>query len=126
MKKGDYIVILIILLIAGVVFTYTNKKNIEMHDEYALEVEINVDGEEYATYSLMEDKILDIKTEYGTNTISIKNGEVKMKSSDCDDHICEHMKAISRPGENIICLPHRLVITIVGEDSDNEVDVVIH
>ena len=45
-----------------------------------------------------------------------------MKSSDCDDHICEHMKAISRPGENIICLPHRLVITIVGEYTDNEVD----
>lgn len=59
------------------------------------------------------------------NLISVANGIVVVEAADCKDQICVRHKAISSKGESIICLPHRLVVEIVGnpnvavDDSDS-------
>lgn len=124
MKKGDYIVIFIILLIAGFTFLYTNKKNISEKNNYKY-VLIEVNGKEYKRLPLEGNNKIKIKTKYGNNTVEIKDGKVKMAESDCKDKICIHMKSISIPGQSIICLPNRIVVSI-EQEGEKEVDVVIH
>lgn len=53
------------------------------------------------------------------NLLSVSDGEVRMEAADCRDQICVHHSPISSGGESIICLPHRLVVEIVG-GSDKE------
>ena len=48
-----------------------------------------------------------------------------MKDANCPDKICEGHQKISYKGETIVCLPHKVVIEIVTDDSENELDVVV-
>ncbi|MDE5933686.1 MAG: NusG domain II-containing protein [Lachnospiraceae bacterium] len=59
------------------------------------------------------------------NLFSCENGEVRMIQSSCPDLICVHHKPVSGTGENIICLPHELVIEIMGAQ-ENELDGVVY
>lgn len=59
------------------------------------------------------------------NLFACENGEIRMLQSSCPDLICVHHAAVSRTGENIVCLPHKLVIEIVGAQ-ENELDGVVY
>lgn len=56
------------------------------------------------------------------NLLSVSGGEVRMEAADCRDQICVHHRPISASGESIICLPHRLVVEIVGETDEETLD----
>jgi hypothetical protein len=57
------------------------------------------------------------------NLLSIVEGRVTMQAADCRDQICVHHIPISGSNESIICLPHKLVITVTGEqDEDTALD----
>lgn len=62
-------------------------------------------------------------TEY--NVFICGNNEIRMLQSSCPDKICVHHSAISNTGENIICLPHQLVIEIKG-GKENDLDGVAY
>ncbi len=47
-----------------------------------------------------------------------------METARCPDQICVRHKAISRNGENIICLPYKIVVSI-EEGEDTDVDAVV-
>lgn len=49
------------------------------------------------------------------NLFSITGDDVRMEAADCRDQICVHHNVISAVGESIICLPHRIVITVAGD-----------
>ena len=51
------------------------------------------------------------------NLISVTDGMILVEEADCKDQICVRHKAISSRGESIICLPHRLVVEIVGGEN---------
>lgn len=60
------------------------------------------------------------------NLLSISEGMVTMQAADCRDQICVHHIPISGSNESIICLPHKLVITVSGEqDGDTVLDGVV-
>lgn len=59
------------------------------------------------------------------NVILYQNGEVRMIESSCPDQICVHHSTVSATGENIICLPHKIVIEIVS-DEEHELDGVVY
>ena len=46
-----------------------------------------------------------------------------MESSDCHNQVCVNHKPISRSGESIICLPHKVVVQIEG-GKEADVDAV--
>ena len=56
----------------------------------------------------------------GYNLISVTGGKIVVESADCKDQICVRHKSVSSKGESIICLPHRLVVEIVGDDIPDE------
>jgi hypothetical protein len=92
--------------------------------EAGSEVKITVDGEEYGTYSLYEDKTVSICDESGevTNTLVISGGKADMTEADCPDKLCVKQKAISAENENIVCLPNRVVVTVTGSQDEDALD----
>ena len=63
----------------------------------------------------------EIKTENGTNTITVGEGSIWVSVADCSNQTCVHAGKISHAGQTVICAPHKLVIKIVGETSADAV-----
>ena len=79
-------------------------------------VTVSVDGKHYGTYPLHTDLTLSVRTgENGEeeNLLVIRDGKAYVESATCPDGICADHKPISREGESIVCLPHKVVITVV-------------
>ncbi len=77
-------------------------------------VSITVDGDLYGTYSLDEDRIVEIND---TNRLEIRGGYARMEWADCPDQVCVNHQGISRDGESIICLPNQVVVSIENGES---------
>ncbi len=122
MKKGDYIVIILVIFSSFFIFAKIKNENKTKGDVVA----VYVDSEKVAEYNLKahDGEIIDINSKYGKNKIKIEKGKVKMVESDCEDKVCLHMGEISANNETIICLPNRLLVKIESETS-NEVDVIL-
>lgn len=111
-KKKDLFLI-IIIMITSVFFIITSviKKGTSPNT-----VKITISGLEYASYSLYNDREVEISNGYGNNKIVINNGMVFISEADCPDKYCVKHKPISKSGESVICLPHKLVVEITGEN----------
>lgn len=114
MKKGDFILIIITLLFFAMLFLPKVGGNI---------VKVSVNGELYKEASLDENCEIKVKSEFGENTVVIKDGEVFVKNADCPDKLCE--KAKLGKAKSIVCLPNRLTVTLENKKTEEEIDVVI-
>ena len=86
-------------------------------------VTATVDGVTYGTYSLSVDTVVDIQTGDGQlNRLVIQDGKAYVETATCPDGICASHRFISRRGESIVCLPHKVVITVTdGQDDGPDV-----
>ncbi|MDR0839223.1 MAG: NusG domain II-containing protein [Oscillospiraceae bacterium] len=50
----------------------------------------------------------------GHNTITVERGRIRVSDADCPDLICVKQGWISNGVTPVVCLPHRLLIEIVG------------
>ena len=85
---------------------------------------ITVDGEKYGTYSLLEEQTITIGEGDTKNIIEIKGGKAYMKDASCPDQLCVDQNEISFDKESIICLPNKVVITVIS-DVESEVDGIV-
>ena len=76
-------------------------------------VVVTVDGAETARYALDGERTVTIGGA-DWNVLEIADGEASVLDANCGDHTCVNMGAISREGESIVCLPHKLTIHIEG------------
>ncbi len=113
--KRDVILIAALLLICIAAFLIINfvvKKD-------GITAVVKVDGN--IVYMLPLDKNASVTVEGyqgGSNTVVIENGTVYMKDADCPDKLCEKTGKISKNGETIVCLPHRVVVEIQGGEGN--------
>ena len=115
MKKKDIILIILLLVIAAAGMFAVKY----MQSGEGARVVISVDGSEYGSYPLSEDRVIPVDNSWGHNLVVIADGTVQMQEADCPDLICVKHAAISHNHETIICLPHKLVVEIQGgKDSD--------
>lgn len=82
-----------------------------------------VDGREIASYPLSEELQTVIGNGEETNTLVICEGKASVTEASCPDGICAEHRPISKVGETIVCLPHKVVIKVVSS-SENDVDIV--
>ena len=75
---------------------------------------ISVGGREYASYSLLEDRVSTIDQNGHINKITIKGGHISMTFSDCANQNCVRQGEISDPSQSIVCLPNKVVVEIQG------------
>ena len=86
---------------------------------------VSVDGKVIASYPLNVDRVEDIRTgEEGLNRLVIKDGKAYVETATCPDGICAAHKPISREGESIVCLPHKVVVTVRLSDGGDAPDIV--
>lgn len=81
---------------------------------------ITVDGQEYGTYDLSEDRIITINIKNNRNTLVVNDGCIYMSNADCPDKICVKAGKKSLGGDQIVCLPNRVIVSI--RSAYNEVD----
>ena len=87
-------------------------------------VQVEVNGTVTGTYSLSVDREVEILTgENGEerNLLVIKDGKATVTAATCPDGICTSHKPISREGESIVCLPHKVVVTVIGGEKAPDV-----
>ena len=108
-KVLDVIVVAVILICSLIV-------TLSLADDGAEYAVIYVNGNEYGRYSLDSDKkqIVDVSTEYGHNVVVIDKQKVFVTETDCMDKVEIAAGEISKPGQSLVCLPNRLVITVEG------------
>ncbi|MDO4983110.1 MAG: NusG domain II-containing protein [Eubacteriales bacterium] len=117
-NKAD-VILLIVLLLLGAGSIFASK----IIPTGADTVVISVDGEEYGRFPLAADRVIDVDTVFGHNTVTISGARVSVTESDCPNHDCEDFGVIAKAGQSIMCLPHRMLVRIDGE---TDVDAVIY
>ena len=109
LKKQDFILMLIVFLAAAVLFAGYRFRNRGKGEE----VVVYLGEEELVRFSLKEDTEYEITLKNGeSNRLMIKDGKADVTEASCPDQICVHQAAISQTGETIVCMPHKLVVTI--------------
>ena len=96
-----------------------------------LSVVVEIDGEEADRFPLMA--VMEEERTYTNNGITLtvagsaivqqdtETPGVRVTQSDCPTQDCVHTGQISRAGQSIVCLPARIVITLVGTNADYDV-----
>lgn len=118
--RNDLLLIVGLLLIAAAVLIY-----LFFFRPAGDRVEITIDGKLYKTFSLEEEVTETIYTgEEDCNTLVLRGGKAYMEYATCPDGICVDHSPIFREGESIVCLPNRVVVTVVTQ-GDNAPDIVV-
>ncbi|MFX3617313.1 MAG: NusG domain II-containing protein [Sporolactobacillus sp.] len=124
-KRWDIIIICLLVLLSFLplgVFSYVQAKHSANSD--ARVAVISVDSKKVRQVMLSGNTQIekfDIRGENGDlNTIEVRKDRIRIKSANCPDQICVRTGFISKPGETIVCLPHRLVIEIQSENNPPE------
>ncbi len=109
LKKADILLIAGILLAAVVLFC--TQWLLAPRGETVV---VSVNGEEIARYPLHTAVSVTLEGVGGQNRLVIENGTAHIEEADCPDKLCAQHTAISHVGDSIVCLPHRLTVTVIG------------
>lgn len=115
MKKMDFLLIVVVLIIAVIFYIF----GIKSYDTKNAEVVVYINGIENKRFSLDENIQFDIEQNGHKNILVISNGFADIIEADCPDKYCVNQKKISKVNEKIICLPNKVVIEIENGEISN-------
>ena len=111
LKKWELIVLL--ALIAGLALWALAPK------ASGAAVSVTVSGEKIGAYPLSVPGRYPLEGYGGyTLTLVVESGCAHVEDAACPDLICQNHAPVSRAGEQIICLPARIVIAVTGEEEE--------
>lgn len=88
-------------------------------------IEVKVDGEVIYRKDFQKEPIKKLfQTKYGINLIEIGPDYVVMLESNCPRQLAVKQGKIKSPGSSLICIPHHMTVTIVGDDED-KIDMMV-
>lgn len=111
----------IILGIGLIVIGFAMSFFLAFGQEDGAQVQVTVAGELYGIYDLNEGQTVSVRQGSKVNEIEIKDGQARMHAANCHNHDCIQEGAISRTGETIVCLPHKVVVEVIGGEEDFDV-----
>lgn len=122
MKRGDYKIIIGILIVVlgayGFVFykgLSTDDKILTISQDQEVLYEFKIDDSYSNTFKIESD------TKY--NLIHIEEGKVWVEEANCLNQVCVNHATIDSIGETIVCIPHKLILEIKGDK--NTIDIVV-
>lgn len=118
-KRKDFILFSILIIVCAAIFL-----GMFFLREEGNRIIVCQNGEELMELSLKDDRTYVFEDEGFMNELVIENGMAYMQDANCRDLVCVHHGPISKVNETITCLPHKLIIYVVGEDI-SEVDAVV-
>lgn len=74
---------------------------------------VSADGKE-TSYRLDEDREITLVSNGTEMTIVIEGGKIYVSESGCPDRVCVNTGKIDRPGQTIVCVPAKVMVTIPG------------
>lgn len=120
LKKYDYVIFALLAAVTAlsilIPFLFSRKYDEEL-------VVIEVDGKEYKTLPLHGNATIPVKIDNKYNFIEIIDSKVHIEDANCPDKLCVKDGFISKPGQVLVCLPHKVLVGIKGNNkTTNEVD----
>ena len=114
LKKRD-IILIVSLLVVGIIALVIWHFIYSVDGKYVtIEQRDNLIG----IYPLNVDKEIEIEHRGEVvNKIVIEDGYCYMEEAECPDHLCKKQGKVNKSGQTIVCLPNRVVVTVV--DSNN-------
>jgi len=128
-KRWDMIITFLLILaslLPVAIFTYVHAGKID--ENTIIVAVISVDHEVVDRIVLTDRVGVDVfdltPSEDDRNTIEVRDDRIRMKSATCSDQVCVNFGFISKPGETIVCLPHKVLIEIQTIDGGTD-DLII-
>lgn len=124
LKPWDIIIIASLFLLSftpAAVFAYQQNQH---SSEVTYQAVLKADGTQIKTFDLADGgekytyKYTDDDGDY--NLIEVDGDRIRMLKADCKDQLCVRQGWISKSGQTIVCLPHKLVIEIKASDGSEE------
>ena len=81
----------------------------------ASKVRIRTGDKIFATFSLNQDRTVQVAGPLGISQIIIQHGKVRFIESPCHNQYCVHQGWLSRAGQAAVCLPNRISVELLGE-----------
>lgn len=114
-RRNDYIVVIALILIP---LLFLLAFNAGRNNSAADSISIEVNNEPYGIYPLDVDKQIHIHDEKIDNVVVIENGKVFVSEANCRDQVCVFHSPISKQGEQIVCLPNKVVIEVISNEEN--------
>ena len=107
--RNDFFLVAALLLLGGVLALF-----LRLTRQTGGTVSVQIDGKAVMELPLSEDTQIVLGEGEHTNTLVIAGGKAQVVEASCPDRICVGQGAVQYAGESVVCLPHKLVITVQG------------
>lgn len=112
--KNDILLILALIVLTGAAYGI-----LRLTREPGNEAAVTVDGQLVLTVPLTREATVTVGENRGfRNVVEVSGGRVRVVDADCPDRLCVRQGWIRYSGESIVCLPHKLVVTVRGSEHD--------
>jgi hypothetical protein len=114
-KKGDLLVLSLILIVATVLFIQRAAPVIA--GSRTLRVELDGRLVEEVSFDLETSETIIVEMPAGEAQVQIDAGRVRvlpMSREVCPQGICSSVGWVERSGDVIVCMPNRLILTVLG------------
>ncbi|MDD2233601.1 MAG: NusG domain II-containing protein [Desulfitobacteriaceae bacterium] len=120
LKKGDIILILCILMIAGLIFIMNNFASAANNNNLIAEVVregnlikiIDLNKVKNPEYVIFDEGIKQV--------ILVEKGRIRFLESDCRDKFCVKGGWLTKTGAKAVCIPAKTIVTIVGDQKQTD------
>lgn len=109
-KRKEYIIIGLLLVIAGGFFAFNRYNSMKNADEIT-KIEVRYKDEVIKEIDFTVDGEYEIEVDLGHLHVEVKDGAYRVFDVDCPDKICEEVGWVKKGSEKlIVCLPNSIVL----------------
>ena len=124
MKKRDLLIAAVLLAFALAVMAL----NFLSAGEPGKSFTVTLDGREVLRATLSRDGEYPIRQPDGAvNVITVENGQVYVREANCRDGLCMRQGRTKTAAKTLVCLPHKLVVTVIKDETGvpDDLDIII-
>lgn len=116
MKKGDIVIIILVISLSLTLVSMNFLKN--RSNNHELKGIIYYNGQIYKEVNLNKDQEFEVITDIGRNLVKVHDNGIEIIEADCETQVCVDTKIAKKNGEMVVCLPNKIVIEVVGGEED--------
>ncbi len=110
--SGDWLVLGISMAVVVVLFATL------WRPEHAAKLQIRDRSGIFATFSLAQDRSIEVPGPLGVSHITIHQGQVRFTQSPCHNQYCVHQGWLSHAGQVAVCLPNQISLELLGGEKN--------
>lgn len=107
---GDWMVlvggVVVVIALFATLWRTGHAARLQVRDEHGV----------LGTYSLAQDRTIEIPGPMGVSRVVIAQGRVRFSQSPCRNQYCVHQGWLHHAGEVAVCLPNRVSVELLGAE----------